>query len=106
MRRARSTALSKSSALLVGVAACLAVHGAQAAGHHRPRPQVPGAAPSRRLGPRNGGHGWSLALPREWNPVRIEGNWRSGFVLFAVFTFFVELVPYLPSYGGYVRYGA
>jgi len=59
--------------------------------------------------------GWrlGLALPVLALGVTVFVRWRHaryaalawGYILFSVYVFFFGLVPYLPSFGGYLRYG-
>lgn len=59
--------------------------------------------------------GWRLAiaLPFLAGGIFVFIRWRQaryaplawGYILFSVYVFFFGLVPYLPSFGGYLRYG-
>jgi len=55
----------------------------------------------------------AFVLPVLWLALRLfrrhsggeQWPFAWGFLLFALYAFFIELVPYLPSFGAYIRYG-
>lgn len=47
---------------------------------------------------------WLVVTKKTNSATSTSWPFAWGFIIFAAIEFFVELVPYLPSYGGYVRY--